>query len=232
MTLTFDGVNLTTAYNAIAFRKETDNSIARNLESVEIAGRTGNYLIDHKRWENLPSSYFLLFANETNFDNCKAFLASKIGYKRLEDSEHTNEFRMARIIDEIKADVVSDRNLFKIELNLDRKPQRFLISGETVTTKTENGSITNPTLFDAKPLLRVYGAGTVGIGSYSLTITQADVYTDIDSEMMDCYKGTTNKNKFVNLTGHKFPILTPGSNGITLGSGITKVEITPRWYTI
>lgn len=93
-------------------------------------------------------------------------------------------------------------------------------------------TIENPTLFDSQPLMRVYGEGTLGINSQSVTITQADVYTDIDCEMMDCFKGTANKNMYVQFTDHNFPVFKPGVNDLSLGTGITKVEVTPRWWIV
>lgn len=101
----------------------------------------------------------------------------------------------------------------------------------TIAFPQDQFTITNPTLFDSQPLLRVYGEGTLGINSQSVTITQADEYTDIDCEMMDCYKGTENKNLFVQFTDYNFPVFKPGTNNISL-SGITKVEITPRWWMV
>lgn len=232
MTLTFDNMNVSTTYNCVVVRENTDDSVSREMESMDVNGRSGNFLIDKKRWSNLFPSYFIFFTTESNFDNCKAFLSSKVGYKKLVDSEHSEQFFMARVYGEIDTIVTRDRSLFRLHVTFERKPQKFLNSGNTVSTKTASGSITNPTLFDSRPLLRVYGTGTVGVGSYSLTISEADTYTDIDCEMQDCFKGSVSKNGFVTLAGHKFPVLVPGSNGITLGSGITKVEITPRWYTI
>lgn len=91
--------------------------------------------------------------------------------------------------------------------------------------------LNNPTLFDALPFLRVYGTGILGIGSHTITITAADVYTDIDCEMMDCFKGSANKNQYVQFSGNDFPTLEPGVNGFTF-SGITKVEVKPRWWSV
>ena len=50
--------------------------------------------------------------------------------------------------------------------------------------------------------------------------------------MMDAYKGTISKNGNVELSDYNFPVLVPGTNTITLGTGITKVEITPRWWQL
>ena len=102
----------------------------------------------------------------------------------------------------------------------------------TIVFPQDQFTITNPTRFDSQPLLRVWGTGQLGIGSQTVTITQADVYTDIDCEMMDAFKGTANKNPYVQLTDHNFPVFKPGVNNISLGTGITKVEITPRWWIV
>ena len=91
--------------------------------------------------------------------------------------------------------------------------------------------INNPTMFDSLPLLRVYGVGILGIGSHTVTITDADDYTDIDCEMMDCFKGSANKNQYVQFSGNDFPTLEPGVNGFTF-LGITKVEVKPRWWSV
>ena len=32
--------------------------------------------------------------------------------------------------------------------------------------------------------------------------------------------------------GVDFPVLSPGENTITLGSGITQIQITPRWWVV
>ena len=92
--------------------------------------------------------------------------------------------------------------------------------------------IYNPTLFASKPLIRVTGAGTVGIGDETITITSGYDYVDIDSEIQNCYCGNQNANAAVTFSNRKFPELQPGLNGVTFGTGIESVQITPRWYRI
>lgn len=107
-------------------------------------------------------------------------------------------------------------------------------NNETVSVDVSTpvpAELNNPTLFDALPFLRVYGTGILGIGSHTITITAADVYTDIDCEMMDCFKGSANKNQYVQFSGNDFPTLEPGVNGFSF-SGITKVEVKPRWWSV
>lgn len=92
--------------------------------------------------------------------------------------------------------------------------------------------IKNPTLFPSKPLIRVTGSGTVGIGDETITIASGYDYVNIDSEIQNCYCGNQNANAAVTFSNRKFPELQPGLNGVTFGTGIASVQITPRWYRI
>jgi phage-related protein len=64
-----------------------------------------------------------------------------------------------------------------------------------------------------------------------VTISSADEYTDIDCEIMDAFKGSVNCNSNIQTTDNKFPVLRSGDNNITK-TGITRLEITPRWWTV
>ena len=90
----------------------------------------------------------------------------------------------------------------------------------------------NHTLFEAKPLLRVYGTGQFGVGGSTITITSTYGYTDIDCDLMDAYRDGSNCNGNIRLDSGSFPVLKPGVNGVSLGSGITRIDITPRWWIL
>lgn len=64
-------------------------------------------------------------------------------------------------------------------------------------------------------------------------------YVDIDTDILDCYavlpNGVlANRNSNVTLVDHKWPTLLPGENKIRIpaNGGVTKIEITPRWWKI
>lgn len=116
-------------------------------------------------------------------------------------------------------------------ITITAEPFKRMVS-ETVTTLNAAGTITNPTDFPAYPLIRVYGsgAGTVTVNNKTVTISTISTYIDIDSEVMDCYKGTANLNNQVSLAS--FPVLNPGSNGMSFSGAITKLEITGRWRSL
>ena len=84
----------------------------------------------------------------------------------------------------------------------------------------------------ALPLIRVYGTGALAIGNVTITINSASGYTDIDCDLMDAFKGSTNCNGNITLTSGEFFYLDPGENGISFGSGITKVIVKPRWWIL
>ena len=68
----------------------------------------------------------------------------------------------------------------EIDLTFSCMPQMYLKSGEQQKTFTQGGSINNPTLYVARPLLRVYGIGRFAINDDIVNITYAEVFTDID----------------------------------------------------
>lgn len=231
-TVYFDGTDLST-FGVHTSGNDTFKAPERDVERVEVPGKDGDLLIDRGRFKNLDVVYPCFIGEDiaTQSSSLIAFLSSKKGYKRLEDTYHPDYFRLGTFIAPFEPEIILlQAGVFSLTFNC--KPQKFLKSGETTTTFTADGTITNPTLYDAKPLIKVYGNGTVGIGAYSFTITDnASNYIYIDCEIMDCYRGTTNCNSYVTFSNQNVPKLVPGSNGISKGSGITKIEITPRWWT-
>lgn len=99
-------------------------------------------------------------------------------------------------------------------------------------SQTTSSTMTNPTVFESQPLIRVYGNGSFSVNDITITITNATSYTDIDCEMMDCYEGSTNRNNDVAFSTYDFPVLKPGDNPVTIVSGITEVDIQPRWWRV
>lgn len=229
--LTIDGVS-TEDFNIWISGGATFDSPKRDIETVKIPGRNGVVIFDNGRFENQTIKYpaFITRDFQKNIDDFTDFISSLRGYKRLEDTYHPSEFRMAFFGDGISCKTTAANLAGEFEIKFNCKPQQFLKDGEKAIVFTSNGSLRNPTYQIAKPLLRVYGTGTVGIGTETITISSADEYTDIDCESMDAYKGAVNCNGNVSVTGEEFPTLPAGLTGISLGGSVTRVEITPRWW--
>lgn len=231
--LTFDGKS-TKDFGVYLIGNAVYNAPGREYEKVSVPGRNGDLLIDNGRYSNLELEYnIIIYENFTkNIRGLRNYLASKNGYFRLEDTYNPSEYRIAKYSNGLELENVRPGDIGTALIYFDCKPQRFLKSGEKAYTFTSNGTIKNPTLMDAKPLVRVYGEGEVSIGAQTITITTADSYTDIDCELQDAFMGSVNCNPNIQLTSGDFFVLLPGDNGITLGTGITKVEIIPRWWVI
>ena len=362
----------------------TYNSPKRDYNTYKVPGRNGDLIGKSDRLENVKVTYpaFSYASFDQNIADLRNALLSTDGYARLWDSYHQNEFRMGYYAGPLTVKARKRLDAGEYDLVFECKPQRFLISGETVatyppgigmsknlipypyleTTRTANGltftdngngtitvngtatattifqikgrssgntlgleagteytisgcpsggsgstykvdilkyssaayatdygngasftyseataddvvgqirivfytgasvsnlvfkpmirlasdtddtwvpyydgsnKIYNPTLFPSKPLIRVYGDGTLTIGSDVITIASTSYsYIDIDSEIMDCFYGTTNVNNKVTFQSNDFPELRPGLTGIAYSGNITKVEITPRWYIV
>lgn len=90
----------------------------------------------------------------------------------------------------------------------------------------------NPSEFPSNPMLRAYGTGSFTVNDVTVTVADCDSYVDIDCELMDCYEGSTNRNGDVSFSTYDFPKLKSGNNDISIVSGITEVEITPRWWRV
>lgn len=213
----------------------TFESPSRAVDFIQVPGRNGDLIGLSTRLENGVYRYtdaFICRDFEANLAAFRAFLLSQTGYRRLTDSYHPDTYRMVAFAGPLSPNVTPSLVAGRFDIELPCMPQRYLLSGETVTTLTSSGSITNPTLFATRPLLRVYGAGVLGVGDVNITISAADVYTDIDCETGRAYKGATPRDRYVTLSSIDYPYLQPGENGISLGTGITSVEITPRWYTV
>ena len=213
----------------------TFDSPSRSVAFIQVPGRNGDLIGLSTRLENGVYRYqdAFIFQNfETNMAAFRAFLLSKTGYRRLTDTYHPDTYRLVTFTGPLSPEVTPRNDAGRFTIELPCMPQRFLLSGETVVTLTATGSINNPTRFSVRPLLRVYGAGVLGVAGVNITISAADVYTDIDCESGRAYKGATPRDRYVTLSSIDYPALQPGANGITLGTGITRVEITPRWYTV
>lgn len=212
----------------------TYDAPAKDYKTYSVPGRSGDLVLPGNRWANGSLKYPAFIAGrnfEQNIAEFRSFLNAHTGYQRLVDSYHPDEFRNALFDSAIKVEVTKlrDAGTFDITFNVD--PRRFLLSGETVTTLTATGTIINPTPFVSRPLLRVYGTGMIGIGNDTITISTNASYTDIDCDLREAYRDTTNLNANVSLSGLDFPGLAPGTNNIVL-TGVTQVEITPRWWKI
>lgn len=153
------------------------NAPERAVELVTVAGRNGAVAIDQGHWENIEVVYpaGMFAADQTEFRTRLAdfrnALKSQIGYQRLQDDYHPNEYREALIIDAVEVSPAHMATAGEFDIIFNCKPQRFLTSGETAITVTSGNTLTNPTPYDAQPLIMAKGYGTITVGGYEIELT-------------------------------------------------------------
>lgn len=212
----------------------TYNAPEKMYNMIEIPGRSGNLVGIENRLANVELTYpaFIYDSFKQQIANMKSAFLALNGYQRLYDTYNPDEYRLAVFHGgtEVNATVMNDAGQF--ELTFDCKPQRYLLSGDRDVDVTASLQIVNPTAFESKPLIRVYGYGTLGINSDSITIANQFSYVDIDCEMMDCYSGTSNANPYVSFSSNNFPTLRAGENNFSKTANITQIKVIPRWWQV
>ena len=221
-------------YGVIISDAAVFNAPARAYESVSVPGRNGAVLFDEGYYENVTVTYEAALLNKhANLDGFRSWLMSFTKYIRLEDTYHPEEYRLAIPSGGFTATTERALKIGRFKVQFDCKPQRFLKSGDVGTEYTESVTLFNPTQYASKPLIRVYGHGVLGVGNDTVTISSNALdYIDLDCDLCDAYCGSANANPYVTLSGDDYPVFGAGTTGITLGNGITSVEIYPHWWTL
>ncbi|AOZ73079.1 hypothetical protein BSR29_03045 [Boudabousia liubingyangii] len=102
------------------------------------------------------------------------------------------------------------------------------LAGVAPVTLTKTGTIINPGNVYSRPVVTVYGSGSVffvmGTTRVDLTI-HADSLT-VDSSLMECRKGLVAQNQYMR---GGFPYLSPGLNKVVIDAGIERLVIEPGW---
>lgn len=230
-TLTFNGIK-SSDLKLVVDSQDTYNSPALKYDKASIDGRNGDIIVSADSYENLDMDYTIsCHGNLSDMTDAikDAWNCLDGNYVRMEDSYLPNVYMLGFWNGEIEGSV-SQNKAIKLDITINRKPQKFLISGEETVEFTESGTITNPTIYIAKPLLRVYGVGTIKVGGYTVTVKKgATKFIEIDCELEDAFEDLINRNNLVSITS-EFPKLKKGENVVSLGEGIEKLEIIPRWW--
>lgn len=191
-TITFDGKALAD-FGVFLGGDGAFNSPARVGEMVHIPGRNGSLWMDENCFENIEVTYpaFIGTQEETDFASrlmeVRSWLASREGYCRLEDTYHTDEYRLAVFKAAVETDPVHYTRAGGFDITFDAKPQRYLKSGDEAVLFTANGTITNPTLFESLPIIAVTGNGRVNVAGHLFTVSDTTQTIYIDSELMEVY---------------------------------------------
>lgn len=243
-TFTFDGT-LSSAYGVIIDRSGIYAAAERDYSTYEVPGRNGELTFDNGRWRNVMLTYSCMIGRgfPVNMPGFFAWLMSKVGYKRLEDSLQTDYYRMARVASAPEPDTFAHYIGGRFDVEFDCMPQKWLKSGEDEIAYTSSSkTVNNPTLYDAAPLIRITttSSGSITIGGKTISLTARPSGSEdmiIDYETGDAYSATshTNFNQYVSFGSGvtEFPKLKPGNNSTSIGTNLrNNFYLTPRWWTL
>lgn len=212
------------------------NAPERDVTLIEVPGRNGALTIDNGRFKNVIVQYPVAILGElkTTAIAANAWLMSHKGYAKLSDDLTPNHYRLARCVGGFDVEAAGyAEKAATATIRFDCMPQRFLNSGDTAVEITASGyTLTNPTLYDALPLIKVEGSGniTMSVGGYIVGITGLTSSVTIDCELQDAYNGSQNMNSIISVLN--YPKLGAGDNVVGWTGSVTKVAITPRWWTV
>lgn len=238
--ITWGGVTSTSLSIVVEKAKELGRP-ARKVQRYSVPGRNGDIIIQEDAWENYEQKYDVWSGEGTygsaasDFMAISSWLNGTNGYQELSDDEEPGYFRLAQFIGPLDIDNVLTK-FGRATISFDCRPERFLTTGKTVSTFTADGSISNPTVFAAKPIIRVEGdgsSGTVTIGNitFSLVLTEDPLIIDCETMMVRDENGVI-RNGYYSQEDYAFPVLSSGTNEVSFTGGVNKVEITPRWFVI
>ena len=177
---TFGGAS-TSDYGLVVEGPGNYSAPTRAVEVINIPGRDGTFVLDKGYYENVPAEFNVVAkgATQSDFkDIISAFrnaIVSQRGYVRLEELYQPGEYRMARYAGGLDEEPAFHGNGAIFKVKFDCKPQRYLTDGETAVSVDDGDTLTNPTLFEAHPLLMVEGAGAVTVNGYNIQINDEEV---------------------------------------------------------
>ena len=211
-----------------------------DAEFTSVPGRNGDIINSNRRFANIKVTYTVFLARKNTaalasaLRDIKGWLyAEPDRYHEITDSYDAEYFRYGVISGSLDIEEqLSKVGSFTVTFNC--KPYKYSFAGQqTVAADSASLSVTNPTAFESRPYIKLYGSGAVtlnvssGGSTTSWTISSIDEYIEIDSELMNCYKGTVLKNDTV--TGDGFPTLQSGTSTISCVGDVTRIEVIPRW---
>ena len=178
-TLTFDGRS-SSEFGVHITGESVFNAAERDVEFIDIPGRNGAYALDKGRFNNMQVTYPAGMYADTEADfaqgisDFRNWLCSRKGYARLTDDYNPGEYRLAIYKSGLEVDP-AQLLAGEFTITFDCKPERFLTSGETAEAVTSGGTITNPTLFESKPIIEVIGYGSIDINGETITVDDVPI---------------------------------------------------------
>lgn len=198
----------------------------RAVEDIEVEGRAGT-LTRFSGWEDAEIELELAVPIRDGLHQYRQAAHELTGASTIALTAEPGRYRKVKHceVSELRREL-SGWGFFTARLTC--QPFAYLTSGLAPMTMSESGTITNPGLLDADPIITVTGTGAL-----SLTINARvyHVHSPAGSVTLDSARLVAHVSGRVqtDALSEAFPTFKPGLNRITLGTGISKIVITPNW---
>lgn len=194
-----------------------------DVEIIEVPGRDGYLTIPKNRKKPITKTITAVLINEENKHIVREWLS---GEGKLILSNENDVFYKARVVNNPQFQDFWGGYGWQFEVEFLCQSWAYLHSGEQIITVTEKDTVINNPGAVSKPLIKVYGDGSVDliINDKIHKFSNISEYAIIDSELMEVYKETSPVKYY-----GEFPEFVPGENNISWDGNVSKLEIIPRW---
>ena len=200
----------------------------RIVDSIEVDGREGTLTI-LRGWEDVVFTLKVALIGANLHSKFREILPTILSAKTIHFSNDSSVYYNVK---HVSAGALERRlsTLSEFPLTFTCSPFRYLRNVAPITL-TSSGNLANIGTVYSLPKITVYGTGnrTLTVNGRAVILNILSGNLTLDSELKLCYFGNVAQNQ--NMQG-EFPILEVGSNTITLGSGISRVEIEGRWRSL
>lgn len=129
--MTIGGVSLD-EFNCHLLMPGIASSPERDVQVIEVPGRSGDLVIDNGRFKNRSVEYKCVIDgsdSQYDFERMMAWLKSLKGYQRIEESYHPEYYRMGLFSAAVEPE---EQNLHQVAFTLKAncKPQKYLMTGD------------------------------------------------------------------------------------------------------
>ena len=223
LSFTWKGKNSFSDYGILISQRPPISKAERNIEEIEIPGRNGDLTIDYNTYKSITIPLECTLSDGNYLDEIKVWLD---GFDKLILSWQEDRYYNAKSVSGI--DIEQSIEIYgDFPIIFKAQPFGYSISNDLITLVSQ-GTVFNPGTINSKPVIKVFGTGSIvlNINSTVINLTNVSGYVTIDSELVDAYKDTLLKN--TDMAGN-FQELIPGNNTISWSGTVTKIEITPNW---
>ncbi len=224
-------------FGLVIAQKNSYIGAQRDVTYTSVPGRDGDLIIDNGRYKNTNVKYKLSLINRKpyNFGDLsrliKVWLLAEQGYFKLWDLYDERYFRLASYSNE--ANIEQElKQVGTLSLTFNAKPFKYSFEGQKPVIIDKPQALYNAEAFPSKPYIKITGSGdiTLNINNDKFDFKGVDEFIEIDSEIMNAFKGTEPQNGKMSADG--FPALYSGDNNISWSGDVERLEIIPRWCSL